>query len=172
MASTAPSANQCRRRHVAHQEEGLEEEIVHVRLGIDALDPSKHSSSSSSSRAAAATHSAGSKPARACRTPEEASRGGRSHAPTSAAPTSATCIIAACGLALRLAHLVAPHLHCKQQVEFALTTSSRSRAVAVEAPRTPGRGPPSPKSEREKSCKSGNNSSDGLAAFVHVIGTW
>ena len=32
--------------------------------------------------------------------------------------------------------------------------------------------PPSPKSEREKSCRSGNNSSDGLTAFVHVIGTW
>jgi hypothetical protein len=47
--------------------------------------------------------------------------------PTSAAPTSATGKIAACGLA----HLVAPHLQCKQQVEFALTTSSRSRAVAV-----------------------------------------
>ena len=31
---------------------------------------------------------------------------------------------------------------------------------------------PGPKSKRDKSCKSGNNSSDRLAAFVHAVGTW
>ena len=76
---------------------------------------------------AAAAHSAGSKPARACRTPEETLRGGRSHVPTSAVPTSATGKIAACGLE----HIVAPRLQRKKQLDYELTTSSRSRAVST-----------------------------------------
>jgi hypothetical protein len=47
--------------------------------------------------------------------------------PTSAVPTSATGKIAACGLE----HIVAPHLQRKKQLDYELTTSSRSRAVST-----------------------------------------
>ena len=47
--------------------------------------------------------------------------------PTSAVPTSATGKIAACGLE----HIDAPHLQRKKQVDYELTTSSRSRAVST-----------------------------------------
>jgi hypothetical protein len=46
---------------------------------------------------------------------------------TSAVPTSATGKIAACGLE----HIDAPHLQRKKQVDYELTTSSRSRAVST-----------------------------------------
>ena len=90
---------------------------------------SSHSSSSSSSRAAAAaaaTHSAGSKPARACRTPEETSRGGRSHVPTSAVPTSTTGKIAACGLEHMLRHI------CNARSRWIM--SSRRAVAAAQWP--------------------------------------
>ena len=45
---------------------------------------------------------------------------------TSAVPTSATGKIAAGGLE----HIVAPHLQRKKQVNYELTTSSRSRTVS------------------------------------------
>ena len=46
---------------------------------------------------------------------------------TSAVPTSATGKIAACGLE----HIDAPHLQRKKQVDYELTSSSRSRAVST-----------------------------------------
>jgi len=46
---------------------------------------------------------------------------------TSAVPTSATGKIAACGLE----HIVAPHVQRNKQVDYELTTSSRSRAVST-----------------------------------------
>ena len=46
---------------------------------------------------------------------------------TSAVPTSATGKIAARGLE----HIDAPHLQRKKQVDYELTTSSRSRAVST-----------------------------------------